>query len=164
MQTPGNSSFFSISPGVCPRRHPPALTCSPGRLNPCYVLPPPKVLVSESQHCLLGKRPPRQCSRPPKDALTDAKLCMVEPECVQENRTLISHHGLPSLQNLTKDAPPCHARASSSSKHQESPVSPGEEPPQLEGLAQPPRTCSKRLRKPAVSSQDSVRAIMVPVI
>lgn len=150
MQTPGNSSFFSISPGVCPElpgRRPPALTCSSGRLSPCYVLPAPKVLVSESHHCLLGKRPPRRCSRPPKDALTDAKLCTVEPGCVQENSTLISHHRLPSLQSLTTDAPPHHARAASSSKHQESPMSPGQEPPQLEGLAQPTKNMLKEAKK-----------------
>lgn len=32
-------------------------TTAPEKLSPCYVLPPPKVLVSESHHCLLGKRP-----------------------------------------------------------------------------------------------------------
>lgn len=70
----------------------------PELLSPFYVLPLPKVLVAKSYHCLLGKRPPQQCSQLPKDALTDAKLCTAEPECVQEDRTLTSDHGLPSPQ------------------------------------------------------------------
>ena len=131
-----------------------ALTCSSGRLSatapemlrPCYVLPPPKLLVTASHHCLLGKRPPWQCSRPPKDALTDDKLCMAEPECVQEDRTL-TYHGLPSLQNLAADAPPCHARAASSSKHHEAPMSLGQEPPQLEGPAQPTKNMLKEAKR-----------------
>lgn len=70
----------------------------PELLSPIYVLPPPKVLAAKSYHCLLGKRPPQQCSQLPKDALIDAKLCTAEPECVQEDRTLTSDHGLPSPQ------------------------------------------------------------------
>lgn len=131
-----------------------ALTCSSGRLSatapemlrPCYVLPPPKVLVTASHRRLWGKRPPWQCSRPPRDALTDDKLCMAEPECVQEDRTL-TYHGLPSLQNLAADAPPCHAKAASSSRYHEPPVCLGQEPPQLEGPAQPTKNTLKEAKR-----------------
>lgn len=76
----------------------------------------------------------------------DDKLCMAEPECVQEDRTL-TYHGLPPLWNLAADAPPCHARAVGSSKHHESPVSLGQEPPQLEGPAQRTKNTLKEAKR-----------------
>lgn len=156
MQIPGNSSSLGISPGVCPDcqggvlssdmlfwqaqchrpRDAPSLLCSAPTKGAGYCVTPSP----------LGKRPPWQCSRPPRDALTDDKLCMAEPECVQEDRTL-TYHGLPSLQNLAADAPPCHAKASSSSRYREPPVCLGQEPPQLEGPAQPTKNTLKEAQR-----------------
>ena len=108
-QTPGNSSLVSTSAGACselPGSHLPALTCAPCRPSAALQSSSVPSTFCLHQRCWLlshtiaswEKDPQQQCSQLPKDALTDAKLCTAEPECVQEDRTLTSDHGLPSLQ------------------------------------------------------------------